>query len=106
VNNVWQTRRRLLIEKLDELADQLRSDEPIAPTVQKEHTIRLLVGMVMLLRQHNANKRGHCRICRQPRSLWQPWRRQSQCTIYRSVDFAMRQPLDIVQWQLFEDRQI
>ncbi len=34
------------------------------------------------------------------RGTWWFWHRQPQCTVYRSLDFAMRQPLSWVRWQL------
>jgi hypothetical protein len=103
VSNVWQTRRHLLLEQLEELAGKLRSEEMIPPTVLKEQTIRLLVGMIILLRQHEVNQRGQCQVCKWPRT-WRFWRRQPQCTVYRSLDFAMRQPLNLAWWPLFEDQ--
>jgi hypothetical protein len=104
VSNVWQTRHRLMLEQLDELADRLRSKQQVAPAVLEEQTVRLLGGMVMLLRQHNLNNRGQCRFCAAPRR-WRFWQRRPQCTVYRTVDFVMRQSLDAVWWQLSEDDQ-
>jgi hypothetical protein len=62
--------------------------------------VRLLTGVIMLLRQHQLNKRGQCKYCGW---RWRLWHRQPQCTVYRSVDFAMRQPLDVVRSRLHED---
>jgi hypothetical protein len=59
VSNVWQTRHRLMLERLEELADQLRSKEPIAPAVLEGQTVRLLAGAITLLRQHAVNKRDN-----------------------------------------------
>src|SRR5262245_40421088 len=94
MSNIWQT-RRVLLEQLVELASKLRSEEPIAPPVLKEQTMRLLAVMVMLLQQHDVNEHGQCRVCGVPRN-WQFWRRKSRCAVYRCLDFAMRQPLDFV----------
>ena len=94
---------RVLLEQLKELAGTLRRDEPIPPAVLKEHTTRLLAGMLMLLREHEVNERGQCRVCRWPRT-WQFWRKKPKCTVYRSLDFALRQPLDLAGWPLFEDQ--
>jgi hypothetical protein len=97
VNNVWQTRHRLMLEQLEELADRLRTGQQVAPAVLEEQAVRLLAGVVMLLRQHQLNKRGQCRFCVAPRR-WQFWQRWPQCAVYRTIDFVMRQPLDVV-WQ-------
>jgi len=84
VSNVWQTRRRVLLEQLEELAGKLRSEEPIPPAVLKEQTTRLLAGMLMLIRRHDVNERGQCRVCRWSRT-WQFWRKkpQSPSTVIR-----------------------
>jgi len=100
VNNVWQTRHRLVLEQLEKLADQLRGKQQIAPAVLEEQTVRLLTSMVMLLRQHNVNKRGQCRFCATSRH-WQFWQRRPRCAVYRTIDFVMSQSLDVVWWQLF-----
>ena len=102
MSNVWETRNRLILEYLEKLADQLRSGEPIAPAELEEQLLRLLVGVLMLLRQHKVNKRGRCRICRWPRRTWRFWHRRPQCTVYRSLNFVMRQGLDRVRWQLLD----
>lgn len=100
MSNVWQTRYRLLLEQLEALADQLSGKEPITQPVLEEQTERLLTGVVMLLRQHRLNKRGQCNYCG---SRWRLWHGHPLCTVYRSVDFAMRQPLDVVRKRLRED---
>jgi hypothetical protein len=100
VSNVWETRNRLLWEHLEQLTERLRGKEPIEPAEIREQTVRLLAGVVMLLRQHHVNKRGQCKYCGWTRWAWRFWRRRPQCTVYRSVDFAMRQPLRWVRWQL------
>jgi hypothetical protein len=100
VNNVWQTRYRLLLEQLEALADQLSANEPIPQPVLQDQTVRLLAGVVMLLRQHQLNSQGQCNYCVW---RWRLWQRQPQCTVYRCVDFAIRQPLDVVRRRLRED---
>ena len=102
MSNVWQNRHRLMLERLEELADQLRNKQQVAPAALEEQTVRLLAGVVMALRRHRVNKQGQCRLCTTSRR-WRFWRRRSQCTVYRSLDFAMRQSLDAVWRQLLED---
>lgn len=89
MSSVWETRRRLLVEYLEALADQVSSADPALA----EQTVRLLAAAVVLLRQHRINKRGQCRFCTAPRWIWH---RRPQCAVYRGIDFAMRQPLDVV----------
>jgi hypothetical protein len=93
-----------MLEQLEELADGLRSKQQVAPAVREEQTVRLLGGVVMLLRQHQLNKRGQCRFCASAH-CWRFWQRRPQCTVYRSLDFVMRQSLDAVWWQLSEHPQ-
>lgn len=102
VSNVWQARRRLMLERLEELSEQLRSGQPIAPAALEEQAVRLLTGVLMLLRQHELNKRGQCRFCAASR-WWQFRHRRPQCTVYRTLGFALSQRLDIVWQQLLED---
>src|SRR5262249_61965623 len=97
MSDVWQTRHRLIIEQLERLADELRSEQQVAPAVLEEQATRLLAGVVMVLRRHGLDKRGQCRVCATSR-WWRFWHRRSKCTVYLSLDFAMRQPLDVV-WQ-------
>ena len=102
MSNVWQTRRRVLLEQLEALADRLGRKEPIALEALEEETVRLLTGVMMLLRQHHVNKRGQCQYCGWTRWSWRLWRRRPQCTVYIGLDFVMRQPLDMVR-RLLED---
>lgn len=102
MSNVWEIRNRLLVEHLEKLADQLRSEEPIALEDFKEQLVRLLTGAVLLLRQHRVNKKGQCNYCGRTRRTWRFWRRRPQCTVYRGLDFVMRQPLVFVWGQLLE----
>lgn len=99
---VWETRYRLLLEHLEELVDQLRSEEQIAPEALEEQVVRLLAGVAMLHRQHRVNKRGQCQYCGWTRWTWRLWRRRPQCTVYLSLDFVMKQPLKVVSRQLLE----
>ena len=103
MSNVLKTRHRLVLDYLEKVVDQLRSKEQVAPAELEEQLLRLLTGMVMLLRQHRVNKRGQCEYCGWTRWVWRFWRRRPQCTVYRSLDFTMRQPLDSVWWRLLED---
>lgn len=105
MSTVWGTKYRLLLEELEQLANWLSADKPREPRVVEIQTVRLLMGMVLLLRQHQVNKRGQCRFCRWPQGGWPQggwslWRRRPRCTVYRALDFAMGQPLDVVWWQL------
>lgn len=103
MSNVWQTRHRLILERLDELAAQLRMDEKIAPATLEEQTVRLLAGVVMLMRQHDVNKRGQCRFCAASHRALRFWHRRPQCAVLRALDFAISQRLDIVCCQLLDD---
>lgn len=103
VSSVGEIRNRLLMEHLEELADRLRSGEPIALEEFKEQLVRLLTGAVLLLRQHRVNKKGRCNYCQWTGWTWRFWRRRPQCTVYRGLDFVMRQPLALVWGQLLED---
>ncbi len=102
MSNVWETRYRLLLEHLEELANQLRRDGTIASTALEEQTVRLLAGAVMLLRQHHVNQRGQCRFCTVSQRTWRFWHRRPQCTVYRALSFALDQHLNIVWRQLLE----
>lgn len=103
MSNVWRTRYRLLLEQLEALADQLSGEEPITQPVLEDQTVRLLAGVVMLLRQHHINKRGQCKYCGWTRRTWRLWHRRPQCTVYLSLDFAMSQPLDLVWGRLLAE---
>lgn len=103
MTNVWQTRHRLSSELLQNLAEWLSSDdEPRAPAVLEEQTVRLLAVAVILLRQHQVNKRGQCRFCRWTTWTWRFWRRRRRCTVHQALDLAMYQNLDVVWWRVFD----
>ena len=104
MNNVWQTRCRVLLEQLEALAHRLRNKQPIPPTALDEHTVRLLVGVIMVLRQHRVNKLGQCKYCAWTSRTWWFWSSRPQCTVYLSLDFAMSQPLDLVWGSLLADQ--
>lgn len=101
MSNVWETRHRLLLEQCEALVDWLSGNEPIAQHLLEEQTVRLLMGVAGLLRQHQVSKRGRCAYCGWARWGWRFWRRRPQCTVFRIVDLAMGQGLDVVWWQLF-----
>ncbi len=105
MSNVWETRNRLLLERLERLVGQLRNAEPIPATALEEQTVRLLAVVIMLLRKHRVNKRGQCRYCSWRIMTWRLGHGRPRCTVYRSFDFAMSQGLEQVWWQLLEDRQ-
>jgi hypothetical protein len=100
VSNVWETRNRLLWEQLEQMNKKLSSAEPAEPAELKELAVRLLASVVMLLRQHNTNKRGQCSYCAWTRRARPFWNRQTDCTVFETVDFAFRQRLDKVRRQL------
>jgi hypothetical protein len=105
VNNVWQTRCHVILEQLEALAHQLRKEQQIPPTALEEQTVRLVVGVIMVLRQHRVNKLGQCKYCAWTSRTWSFWHRRPQCTVYLSLDFTMSQPLDLVWGQLLADHQ-
>lgn len=106
MSNIWETRHRLVLEYLEKLVDQLRSEERVAPAELEEQLLRLLAGVVVLLRHHPVNKRGQCEYCGWTRWTWRFWRRRPRCMVYLSLDFAMRQPLDAVLRRLLEDHKM
>ncbi|MGH3795839.1 MAG: hypothetical protein ACRDSP_13225 [Pseudonocardiaceae bacterium] len=89
MTNVWQTRNRLLTERLDHLIDS--GDEDLA---------RLAAAGYLLLTRHQVNKYGRCRYC--CRSHWWP-RRRKICTVVEVFAVAMTQPFTVVTAWL-EDR--
>jgi hypothetical protein len=96
VSSVWETRYHLLIETLENTVERLRDEKAHTPAEPTEQTVRVVVGVLMLLRQHRVNKRGQCRYCGWTRWYWRVWRRQPQCTVFRSLDFVVRQPVELV----------
>lgn len=93
MNNVWETRDRLLLEHLEKLAAQIRSEESLPPEQLEEQLLRLLVGGLMLLRRHHTNKRGQCKFCGWTRWTCRLWRRRRRCTVYTNLGFVIMQPM-------------
>lgn len=102
MSNIWETRSRLFLEELEKLAEWLISDAPKAPATLEEQTVRLLTVAVVLLRQHQVNKRGQCQYCGWTRWQWRFWRRPRRCTVHQALDFSVGQSLDVVWWRVFE----
>ncbi len=102
VSGLWETRYRLVLQQVEELAERLIGAKSMAPTVLEERTVQLLSAVLMLLRQHRINKRGQCRFCGWTRWKWRFWRRRRRCTVYVALDHAMGQSLDVVWWKVFE----
>lgn len=98
MSSLWETRYRLLREQLASVADRLSSPDTAAPAV----AVRLLAVSALLLRQHRVNRRGQCTFCGWSKRRWRFWRRRPQCTVYRTLVFAMSRGLDEVWWQLLE----
>jgi hypothetical protein len=96
VSSVWETRYRLLVETLENIIERLLDEEARTPAESTEQTVRVLIGVLTLLRQHRVNKHGQCSYCGWTRWYWRSWRRRPQCTIFRSLDFVLRQPVDVV----------
>lgn len=102
MSNVQEVRHRLLCEQLEQWVERLGGEEPVEPEVVKEVSVRLLAMAAILLRQHVVRKRGQCQSCGWTRREWGLWRRRPRCSVYRALDFAMRQELDVVWWRLCE----
>lgn len=101
MSNVWGTRYRLLVERLEERVEWLSGEEPLEPEKVEEQGLRLLNAAVALLRQHEVNKRGQCQFCGWTRWKWRFWRARPRCTVFRALDRAMGQGMDVVWWELF-----
>ena len=99
MSNFWQVRHRLLIQQCEKLANQLSGKEDPGRILFEEQAVRLLTGVVMVLRQHKLNKRGQCRACAAPGRFWL---RRPRCAVYRDLSFAMSQGIVFVWWQLLE----
>lgn len=86
MSNVRATQHRLLVERLDALADDDCDD-----------LARLAAAGFVLLRQHRVDKNGRCRYC--VRARW--WaRRRRHCIVLDAFAVAMTQPFDLVRaWQ-------
>ena len=101
MSSLWETQERLVWERLEEVAEALSGDKPMAPAVLEERTVRLLATVLMLLQQHHINKRGQCRFCGTTRWTWRRWPRRRRCTVHRALDHALRESLDVVWWEVF-----
>lgn len=101
MSSLHEVRWRLLTEQLDALTDWLSEEVEPEPHAVEEQAVRLLATAVQLLRQHAVNKRGQCKFCGWTRWKWRFWRRRRPCTVYRTVDRALGQGLDVVWWELF-----
>lgn len=98
MSNVWETRYQLLVETLENIVEQLSDEEARTSSAESnKQTVRVVMGALTLLRQHRVNKRGQCRYCGWTR-WWRRrfWRRRPQCTVFRSLDFVLRQPVEMV----------
>ncbi len=102
MSNIWETRSRLFMEELEKLAEWLSGDAPRTPAALEEQTVRLLAMILMLLQQHQVNKRGQCQFCDWTRWTWRLWRRRRRCTVHQELDLGMGQSLDVVWWRLLE----
>jgi hypothetical protein len=99
---VEEIRYRLLIEQLQQWVEKLSGNEPLEPEAVKELAVRLLAMALMLLKQHNVNKRGQCQYCGWSRWYWRFRIRRPQCTVCGALDFVMKQELAVAWWRLFE----
>lgn len=102
VSSVQETWHRLFREELAELADRLSGKKSISPALTEDQIVKLLAVVAILLRQHQINKRGHCKSCGWTRWKWRPWSRRPPCTVYRAVSFVIGQGMDEVWWRLFD----
>ncbi len=91
-----------MLERLEELADQLRNKESTASAVLEEQTVRLLAAAAILLRQHKVNKRGRCQYCGWTGWARRLWYGRPQCTVYRALSFALGQRPEILWRQLYK----
>lgn len=79
----------------------LSGEEPTEPTAVRELTVRLLTGVVTLLKQHEVNKRGQCKFCGWTKWYWRLWRPRRRCTVFQAADRAMHEGIEVVWWELF-----
>jgi hypothetical protein len=97
VSNVWETRYRLLVETLENIVARLGDTAPGTSSLESnKQMVRVIVGVLTLLKQHRVNKRGQCRYCGWTQWYWRFFRTRPQCTVVRSLDFALRQPVEVV----------
>lgn len=101
VKNVWETRHRLLLEQLQQWTAWLSGEKPTEPGSVDDLVVRLLTGVVTLLKQHEVNKRGQCKFCGWTTWRWRLWRPRRHCTVFQTVDRAMKESIELVWWELF-----
>ncbi len=102
MNDFWETRHRRLTQQFEKLANQLSGKEALGQTLIEEQVVRLLTGVIMVLRQHKLNKRGQCVACAAPGRIWRFFLRRPPCAVYRDLNFAMSHGMDVVWWRLLE----
>lgn len=100
MSSVQELRRRLLLEQLEQWVQKLSREEPVEPEEVQELAVRLLAMTVMLLKQHQVNKRGQCPYCRRRPWNWRSWKRRPQCTVGSALGFVMSQEPAVVWWRL------
>lgn len=64
--SVWETQHRLLVEQLDDLL--IGKHGVNDPT--EDQAARLIAAAYVLLQEHQAGKRGRCRLCRSSSDWW------------------------------------
>lgn len=101
MSHVQEVRYRLRCEQFEQWVERLTGKEPIEPEVVKELAVRLLTVALIILKQHNVNKRGKCKFCGRARRNWRSWIRVPQCAVSGAIGFAMEQELAVVWWRLF-----
>ena len=88
MSTVWRSAAVYFWNGLRSSLTSLDENNQIVPPVLEERTARLLIGVVMLLRQHQVNKRGQCRYCSWTRRTWRLWHRGPQCMVYLGLDLT------------------
>jgi hypothetical protein len=74
---------------------------------QQDHAQRLICAGQRLQRRAEQTggvviKGGRCRFCRWTWWGRRLWHRRPRCTVYRALDVALSQPMDVVWWQLLQ----
>jgi hypothetical protein len=100
VSNVWQTRYRLLMEQLEAAVDRLVDEVAPTSSLFEQQMPRLLASITALLELHAVNNRGQCKFCGWSRWGWRFWRPRPRCTVFQTIEYAMRQGVDVVWWEL------
>lgn len=102
MSSSWETQERLTWERFEKLTEALSGENPLAPEVLEEQTVRLLATVLILLRQHHINKRGQCRFCGATRWTRRFWNRRRRCTVHQALHYALRESLDVVWWHVLD----